>query len=161
MRISRWHVPAQIARDLMAGSAQDGAVRRLYAAPATGDLVAMESKARIFPAALKRLIAARDRTCRSPWCDAPLRQYDHVVPAARGGPTSAANGQGLCERCNQTKESPGWSHGTIPASRHTVEVRTPAGETYRSTAPPLPGTREILYHRVEFAGGEYVFHTAA
>ena len=154
-------IPAQVARDLVAGSEQDFALRRLYAAPATGALVAMESRARIFPEPLKRLIAARDRTCRGPWCDAPLRQYDHVVPAARGGPTTAANGQGLCERCNQTKEAPGWAEATVPATRHTIEVRTPTGEVYRSTAPPLPGTREILYHRVTFDGGEYVFHTAA
>ncbi|HEY8296309.1 MAG TPA: hypothetical protein VIG41_13280, partial [Micrococcaceae bacterium] len=27
-----------------------------------------------------------------------------------------------------------------PGPRHTVETRTPTGHTYRSTAPPLPGT---------------------
>ncbi|WP_245827791.1 HNH endonuclease [Sinomonas mesophila] len=154
-------IPAQVARDLVAGSEQEASLRRLYAAPSTGTLVAMESRARIFPEGLKRLIAARDRTCRNPWCDAPLRQFDHVVPAARRGPTAEGNGQGLCERCNQTKEAPGWSEATVPATRHTVEVRTPTGETYRSTAPPLPGTREILYHRVDFDGGEYVFQTVA
>ncbi|MDQ6755169.1 MAG: hypothetical protein M3017_17645, partial [Actinomycetota bacterium] len=48
--------------------------------------------------------------------------------------------QGLCERCNQAKEAPGWSSRPRPGPRHTVETRTPTGHTYRSTAPPLPGT---------------------
>ncbi|MDQ6752497.1 MAG: hypothetical protein M3017_03565, partial [Actinomycetota bacterium] len=47
---------------------------------------------------------------------------------------------GLCERCNQAKEAPGWSSRPRPGPRHTVETRTPTGHTYRSTAPPLPGT---------------------
>lgn len=153
-------LPAQVARDLILSS-QDATLRRVFASPATGTLTDLESRSRAFPAGLKDFIAVRDLTCRNPWCDAPIRHHDHITPAARGGPTSAANGQGLCERCNQVKEAPGWRHATTPATRHTVTVTTPTGHRYRSTAPPLPGTRQVVGHRMEFSGGEYVFRTAA
>lgn len=154
-------IPAQIARDLVLDAHAKVMLRRLYTAPAGGGLVAMESRARIFPEGLKTFIALRDRVCLNPWCGAPLRQYDHIQPVSRGGPTSAQNGQGLCEQCNQAKDAPGWSETTAPATRHTVTVTTPTGHTYSSTAPPLPGSREVIGHRIEFPGGEYVFHTAA
>jgi HNH endonuclease len=115
-------------------------VRRLYTAPGTGELVGMDSRSRLFPAGLRRLLVIRDRTCRSPWCDAPVRHADHIRPHAAGGPTSAANGQGLCQGCNQAKEAPGWKAETVPGIRHTVKTTTPTGHTYYSTAPPLPGT---------------------
>ncbi len=60
-------------------------VRRLYTAPGTGDLVAMDSRARIFPPGLRRFIQARDHTCRTPYCDAPIRHLDHIVSWQNGG----------------------------------------------------------------------------
>ncbi|MDQ0690785.1 hypothetical protein QF047_001745 [Arthrobacter sp. W4I7] len=117
-------------------------LRRLYTAPTSGELVAMDSKARLFPPGLRRFIQARDDTCRTPYCDAPIRHLDHVIPWHNNGPTTSTNGQGLCEACNHTKEIPGWGATTVsrPGQRHAVETRTPTGHTYRSTAPPLPGT---------------------
>ncbi|MFK4299707.1 hypothetical protein ABH924_004893 [Arthrobacter sp. GAS37] len=116
-------------------------LRRLYTTPGTGDLVAVDSRARLFPAGMRRFIQARDDTCRTPYCDAPIRHFDHIVPWHDKGPTSLANGAGLCEACNHTKELTGWTARTRSATtRHVVEIRTPAGHTYRSTAPPLPGT---------------------
>ncbi|MHA7294536.1 HNH endonuclease [Arthrobacter sp. HLT1-21] len=123
-------------------------VRRLYTAPGTGELVGMDSKARLFTRAQRRFISARDDTCRTPYCDAPIRHYDHIIPWHRGGPTSIPNSAGLCEACNHTKETPGWTaqprlepdSGTGTGSRHTFRITTPTGHTYNSTAPPLPGT---------------------
>ena len=69
----------------------------------------MDSRARIFPPGLRRYIQARDDTCRTPYCDAPIRHLDHIVPWHDGGETTAANGAGLCEACNHTKETPGWT----------------------------------------------------
>lgn len=43
----------------------------------------MDSRARLFPAGLRRFIRARDDTCRTPYCDAPIRHLDHIVPPAR------------------------------------------------------------------------------
>lgn len=114
-------------------------LRRLYTAPDTGQLVAMDTRSRLFPPGLRRLVQARDATCRTPYCDAPIRHTDHIVPWRTTGSTSAPGGQGLCESCNYTKEIPGWASRPLPGPRHTVERRTPTGHAYRSTAPPLPG----------------------
>jgi hypothetical protein len=140
-------VPAAWARDLITQEKSDGReelktwLRRLYTAPGTGDLVAMDSKRRLFPPPLRRFIQIRDDTCRTPYCDAPIRHHDHIIPWHDDGPTSLANGAGLCEACNYTKELPGWKAQPIPGPRHTIEVTTPTGHSYRSIAPPLPDSR--------------------
>jgi hypothetical protein len=115
-------------------------LRRLYTAPGSGDLIAMDSRARLFPSGLRRVIQARDDTCRTPYCDALIRHHDHIIPWREGGSTSLNNGEGLCEGCNQSKETPGWGAEPRPGPRHTVQLRTPTGHSYQSTAPPLPGT---------------------
>lgn len=130
-------IPAGIARRLASlGAANDQLwVRRLYANPGSGRLVAMESKKRLFPKGLQRLIKARDEICRTPWCGAPIRHTDHIVPVRAGGATTADNGQGLCERCNQVKEAPGW-RSTMTAG--SIAISTPTDHEYVSRPPPLP-----------------------
>ncbi len=112
-------------------------LRRLYEQPATGHLVAMDCRATFFQGRLAEFLRLRDRTCRTPGCGAPVRHLDHVEPRVRGGPTSAQNGQGLCELCNYVKEADGWTARTVPGPRHTVEITTPTGHTYTSTADVL------------------------
>ncbi|MFJ5962509.1 HNH endonuclease [Pseudarthrobacter oxydans] len=126
--------------DLRAGSGTDVWLRRVFTAPGTGELLAMDSKARLFPPGLRRFLQVRDDTCRTPYCDAPIRHHDHIIPWHQDGPTTSTNGQGLCEACNHTKETPGFSARPVPGPRHTVELKTPTGHTYHSTAPPPPGT---------------------
>ncbi len=149
-------VPAAWARTLLrpSGAADTAAakvwLRRLYAHPDDGTLVAMESTRRTFTGGLRRFLIARDGTCTTPWCDAPIAHLDHTVRYADGGPTTAGNGRGTCARCNHTKELPGWAARTAPdppgdddsdgGRTHTVFITTPTGWTYRGTAPPLlPG----------------------
>ncbi|MCU1555217.1 MAG: endonuclease [Arthrobacter sp.] len=122
-------IPAGRARELIKGGGtpeDDGSrdngnrelqtwLRRLYTAPSTGELVAMDSRARLFPPGLRRFLQTRDDTCRTPYCDAPIRHMDHILPWAGGGPTTAANGAGLCEACNHTKESRAGPAGPDPA----------------------------------------------
>ncbi|MGZ4437616.1 MAG: DUF222 domain-containing protein [Nocardioidaceae bacterium] len=132
-------VPAGFARGLVRDSEADVFVRRLWVRPHSGDLAATESSRRLFPGHLRRHVVLRDQTCRTPWCDAPVRHADHVVAHAAGGPTSLANGQGLCEACDYTKQAPGWRASPVPGPRHTVETTTPSGHHYRSSAPRLPG----------------------
>jgi hypothetical protein len=115
-------------------------LRRLYTAPGSGELLAMDSKARLFPPGLRRFLQVRDDTCRTPYCDAPIRHHDHITPWHQDGSTTSNNGQGLCEACNHTKETPGFQARPVPGHRHTVELQTPTGHTYHSTAPPPPGT---------------------
>jgi hypothetical protein len=131
-------------RDLIARADEAGlaSLRRLYADP-HGQLVAMDSRSRTFPAGLAKFLVVRDRSCRTPYCDAPVRHRDHVRPWAEGGPTTAANGQGLCEACNQTKEATGWSAQVADTDRHTVETMTPTGHRHRSRAPGLPPPRDL------------------
>jgi hypothetical protein len=134
-------VPAPVARDMVRDAAKVF-VRRLYADPQSGQLAAMESTRRVFDGSLRRMLVLRDQTCRTPWCGAPIRHGDHVTDVADGGPTSLTNAQGLCARCNQTKNLPGWSATVIDPTqgRHTVRTTTPTGHTYDSVAPPLPGS---------------------
>ena len=100
-------IPASLARQL-ATHAADAEIASLHR-PYTnhGKLTALESRARCLPARLKRFLTLRDQTCRTPWCDAPIRHHDHVVAYEDGGPTTVNNGQGLCEACNHAKHAPG------------------------------------------------------
>ncbi|MEQ4566563.1 DUF222 domain-containing protein [Paenarthrobacter sp. CAP02] len=145
-------VPAGWARELLSNR-QDGEgpgayyqdfnvwVRRLYTAPRTGELLATDSRARFFPPGIRRFIETRDNTCRTPYCDAPIRHLDHIVPWHSDGPTTVYNGAGLCEACNHTKEIPGWTSTPEAGNRHTLKITTPTGHSYQSQAPPLPGYR--------------------
>ncbi|WP_300641140.1 HNH endonuclease signature motif containing protein [Nocardioides sp.] len=136
-------LPADDVRDLVARADEAGlaSLRRLYADPG-GQLVAMESRSRAFPAGLAQFLAVRDRSCRTAYCDAPARHRDHVRTWADGGPTTAENGQGLCEACNQAKEATDWSAQVADTDPHTVETTTPTGHRHRSRAPGLPPPRD-------------------
>ncbi|BBY74217.1 hypothetical protein MPRF_11160 [Mycolicibacterium parafortuitum] len=80
---------------------------------------------------VRRLLRLRDQTCRTPYCNAPIRHHDHATPDRGGGKTSARNGLGLCEACNYAKEAPGW----------VVHTREDDGSHCPSSAlPPMPCT---------------------
>lgn len=155
-------IPAGIARDLVhpdrhgcgcrcarggshGSESVDGArrakawVRRLFTDPVTGQVQEQDGKRRTFPARQRRFLVARDQHCRTPYCTAPIRHGDHVVPHREGGPTTRHNGQGLCEQCSYTKETPGWKHEVVanPMGVHTVRITTPTGHTYLSRPPPV------------------------
>ncbi len=147
-------IPAPLARRMLADLPDEARtwIRRLYTDPDTGRLVAMESAARLFPAGLRRFLIARDRYCRTPWCGAPIRHADHVVPHHGGGETSAANGQGLCEACNQVKTMLGWHAEPDPGGAGaSVATSTPTGHVYESRPPDPPGVRpRRRWPRVDF-----------
>ena len=131
-------IPSEVARGLVRrpGDQVPRWLRRLYTRPDAGDLVSMDSRRRLFTPAQRHFLLLRDQVCRTPWCDAPIRHVDHVVPAEEGGPTNLANGQGLCESCNYVKQAQGWR--TVPVATDTVEIRTPTGHRYRHSPPRLP-----------------------
>jgi Domain of unknown function (DUF222) len=139
-------LPAELARELVAGACSRGEsvwLRRLYASPTTGELVTMDSRARLFLAGLARFIRLRDQLCRAPWCDAPIRHTDHALGHHADGPTSADNAQGLCEACNHAKQAPGWRARPSPApGHHQIETTAPTGHRYRSGPPPVVTIRE-------------------
>lgn len=149
-------VPAPIARQLTTKAARDARawLRRPYAEPDSGQLVSMDSRRRTFTASQAHFLGLRDQTCRTPYCDAPVRHIDHAMPSEAGGPTALSNGQGLCEACNHTKQAPGWRHARATAG--TVMVITPTG--HRHTSRPSParvpssaGHRRS--HRTDVSGG--------
>jgi len=159
-------IPASVARNLVADAVTDEnsrvTLRRLYRHPKTGALVAMESRSRLFPKGLAKLIGLRDQQCRTPYCDAPIRHRDHAQPRNRDGPTSAQNGLGMCERCNYDKESPGWRVTAGDENGvHTAEFVTPTGAQYKSVARPLPGAPLVEVSEIETRIGIAIARHAA
>jgi 5-methylcytosine-specific restriction endonuclease McrA len=133
-------VPAGVARQIIrdATDQERATLRKLWTSPKDGTLTQMESKSRIFPKALARYIRTRDQTCTTEYCDAPIRQIDHIHPYAAGGPTSATNGQGLCTACNQAKEHTNIRPGPpVQLPHETAESLKPSNSLANpATAPP-------------------------
>jgi hypothetical protein len=159
-------IPASVARSLVDAAVTDersrATLRRLYRHPTSAALVAMESPSRCFPRGLAKFIGLRDLSCRTPYCDAAIRHRDHAQPRNRGGPTSARNGLGMCERCNYAKEIPCW-HVCAGNENgvHTAEFTTPTGMRHHSTAPPPPGRPPIAVSETETRIGIAIAHHAA
>ncbi|KAA1420375.1 hypothetical protein FE697_015510 [Mumia zhuanghuii] len=129
-------IPAGLARRIAAEAAsRDLAwVRRLFTTPGGERLTSIDSRRRTFPAAIARLIRAADDTCLRPACDCGVRDIDHVHAHARGGTSTADNGDGLCQTDNLLKEMRGWGvSATVDAGSGTVDRvtwRTPTGHSY-------------------------------
>jgi hypothetical protein len=134
-------IPAPLARRMVNDPTGDAAtfVRRLYTNAEGSQLAAMDSQSRFFSGNQRHFLVLRDQSCRTPWCDAPIRHSDHVQPAEADGPTSIANGQGLCEACNHTKQAPGWRQYVDPDQPSEIITVTPTDHEYRSRPPAPPG----------------------
>ncbi|MFC6704111.1 HNH endonuclease [Flexivirga alba] len=127
-------IPADLAREWITDHPDKAArIRRLFAYPGTGDLIGMESASRCYTGLLADFIRLRDRTCRTPYCDAPIAHTDHITSHAKGGATSERNGQGLCERCNYDKEHPDHLVGGDAGETYTL-----TGGLTASSRPPAP-----------------------
>jgi hypothetical protein len=135
-------IPAGTAHDLLRSSRGRRWWRRLFTSPAGGPIVGGDRFRRRFDGSLGTLIRLRDRTCRDPYCDAPIRHLDHIHRRVDGGPSTLANGRGLCARGNYVREMPGWTATVTNDGRHshphTVTITTPTGHTYTSSAPQPP-----------------------
>jgi hypothetical protein len=136
-------IPAGIARDLLRSTMGRRWWRRLFMMPEGGPLIGGDPRRRVFDGVLAGLIEVRDGgRCRDPFCDAPIRHIDHILPYRAGGPTSFANGRGVCARGNYVREMPGWEVELVDdgfgRQPHTVRTTTPTGHTYTSRAGPAP-----------------------
>ena len=134
-------LPAGIVADLLRSTRGRRWWRRLFSHPAHGTLVGGDPRRRFFDGFLAHLIDLRDGgRCRDPYCDAPSRHRDHIRPSRAGGPTSLANGRGVCARGNYVREMPGWQVETVADglgdTPHTVRTTTPTGHRYDSRAGP-------------------------
>ncbi|WP_167008985.1 HNH endonuclease signature motif containing protein [Mumia sp. ZJ430] len=142
-------IPAELARRLATG--EHSWVRRFFTTPNGDGLTGSDRRARRFSAAVRRLIRTVDGQCQRPWCDCRIRDLDHAVPYARGGPTTPQNAQGVCRPDNLAKEAPGWRvtpADPLVASDDDILApvlgwRTPTGHTYanqRRTPLGVPRT---------------------
>jgi hypothetical protein len=133
-------LPGALARAIVDTSRGAKTVRRLHTTP-DGRLSGIDPRRR-FTGALADLVRARDQTCRVPFCGAPVRHLDHVHRHGDGGPTTLANGRGLCARHNLVHEQPGWTanvvHDGLSHQPHTVRTTTPTGHAYTARAPDPP-----------------------
>jgi hypothetical protein len=135
-------VPAAFARTLLRDHDDDTLawLRRVFTDPVTGLVSSVDARRRLVTGPLRRALVIRDQSCRTPWCDAPIRHADHVVSFEDGGETSAANTQGLCEACNYAKQAAGWRSRPGPGGAgESVQITTPTGHTYTSRPPPILG----------------------
>jgi len=133
-------LPAPIARDLVRADAKTQVwVRRMYTDPTTGDLITTDARRRDFPQVARMFLTARDQTCRTPFCGAPIRHADHALAVAKGGVTDLRNGNGRCARCNLTKDLAGWS--TQVRGDGAIVTTTPTGHRYTGRTPQPPRSR--------------------
>jgi Domain of unknown function (DUF222) len=145
-------LPAGLAREL---AASDQAWwRRLVCDPDDGHLLSMDTKKRRFTGALRKFLVYRDGTSRRPFSDSPIYDIDHVDPHASGGPTSAANGQGLGKTDHLVRELPGWTVEAVDGdAAEGVRWTTPTGHGYTSKPPPILGEGNTR-RRVRRGGSE-------
>lgn len=131
----RFTLPAQVVREL--ASDTETVFYRALTDP-VGHVLDVTRLGRFFTGDLRTAIKVRDGHCQGPGCNHPIREIDHVVPTPEG-PTSGANGQGLCKRTHQQKTI-GVLHVEIVDG--TPVWTTPLGRSYvaeRITHPPDHG----------------------
>lgn len=141
-------IPAELAREIVCGAAtrdEQISIRRLYTCPTRGELVAMDARTRTFRGNLAKFVRLRDRSCRTPWCDAPVRHTDHVTGSDEGGDTAARNGQGLCGACNYAKTAHRWR--ARPQPDGSVRTTLPTGHTHTTRPPPSPPSGDARSRR--------------
>lgn len=151
-------LPAPVGRLLATG--KSAWLRRLLTDPVDGTVTSADSRRRRFDGALRDLIVARDQRCRC--CGAPIVDIDHICDYCVGGITSAANGQGLCQRCNHMKQHEDLCVEAVYVDRLSrrrsehrsaalVRFTTPIGHQVLSHAPPALGrgtaNRAVLQNR--------------
>ncbi len=101
----------------------------------------MDSARRTFTGGLRRFLIARDEVCRTPWCDAPIRHLDHIIPVADGGDDHRRQRPRPLRGLQLRQGSPRLARPTTTRHRPQVETTTPTGHHYRSRAPAPPGHR--------------------
>jgi len=114
--------------------AADATLRRLVTDPVTGVMVDLGRSAYRPTARLRRIITARDRTCRFPGCSRPARHcdVDHDHDWFYGGITATCNLQCLCRMHHQLKTRGFWRSKILPDGM--TLWTSPLGFTYRQ--PP-------------------------
>jgi hypothetical protein len=97
----------------------------------------METPAYRVTGPLRRWLAIRDRTCRSPVCRRRAVQcdQDHTVPYDKGGRTCTCDLGSLCRVHHQLKQLPGWR---LTQASGVFTWTAPAGLAYRKEPHRYP-----------------------
>ncbi|GAA1237498.1 hypothetical protein GCM10009676_22390 [Prauserella halophila] len=129
-------VPGPIAREIMANP--KSVWRAVLCDPGTGRPVDLGRARRHPTAAVRELVAVRDRECCIPWCHRPARRcdFDHDTAWTAGGSTSTTNGSPKCDHHHARKSDPGWSIHRDPDTGITT-VTTPNGATHTTAPEPV------------------------
>lgn len=108
---------------------------RILTDPITGVVLDHDRTTYAVPAALKRLLRARDGGCRFPGCRRPTQQceLDHTVAWEHGGTTAADNLAHLCRPHHRLK------HRAGPLGPWQVRQVEPPGTFQDAHAPRDPG----------------------
>lgn len=104
----------------------------------------MDPHTRCFTGSLRRFCLWRDQTSRFPGSTAPIRDVDHIVEYARGGPTTAGNGHGLDKSNHVIRDHPevavrALTMAELRANAPTMRWTLPTGHSYDSDPPPALG----------------------
>ena len=128
-------IPAELARAL--ANDPNGTWRRLVT-DEHGTLVDVGRRTYRPPAALRRHVITRDRTCRFPGCNrrADDSDLDHLTRWADGGSTSHTNLHALDPRHHHAKDEHGWTPHRRPDG--TTCWTSPTGHTYHVPPEELP-----------------------
>jgi hypothetical protein len=133
-------------------------VRRLLTDPLTGAVTGADHRRRrYFTGAARDLIRIRDRRCRNPVCDAPIRDLDHRHEHSAGGPTHPDNADAYCQRCHHLKDHPAITVTRLadPAGApdaHRVAWTGSAGRAHPSLAPPALGHGTPTLDQLRYRG---------
>jgi hypothetical protein len=112
---------------------------RLLTHPETGAVLSVGRDSYAVPAALKKWLRVRDRTCRHPGCNrsAASTELDHTVPWSRGGTTAYNNLSNLCRRHHMLKSEGFWHYEQREPG--VITAISLAGRRYRTLPEPVPG----------------------
>ncbi|MBA2507174.1 MAG: hypothetical protein H0V32_00305 [Nocardioidaceae bacterium] len=146
-------IPSEVLHDILNNSDSTGAparLRGLFCDPADGRLVAMDSTARCFTGGLRFFALWRDQDCRL--SGGRIADIDHIDDHRHGGPTAAANGQGLGKGVHIVKDHPAITVRALPltldagdtlnrlrAHAPDIEWTMPTGHTHTRPPPPALG----------------------
>ena len=110
--------------------------------PPPDTLVAMDSPARCFPTRPGLFLDLRDQTCRTPWCDAPIRHHDHPTrPRQPVDPPPPSTAKASARPATTPNKPPAGQPDPSPPTRHQQPPHHSDHHPHRTHHPiPRPTT---------------------
>lgn len=130
-------LPAAVARELISSDPRS-TIRRIVTDPVTATPRELGRRRYRVDAQLRRLIEARDGTCRFTDCGQPAHRCDcdHATPYGDGGATNVGNLGLACKRHHQCKTQAGWQVFDSDEDG-SCTWESPLGRSYQHDPIPL------------------------